>query len=125
MRNDSKKVLRVFPSIEAANAAVSLLTAGGIEPVVSSDDSEGEMPQLQKTDGVRLMVKADDEFRARRILAVALPESGEAQKDDWQPATEGLLKGSRRRAPVIAGLLFVVLFVIPLLIAVFIALSRH
>ena len=123
MNDDIKKVVSIFPSIDAANAAASMLTADGIEAVIASDDTGGELPPLQAPRGVRLLVKAVDEFRARRILAVALPMIDKTHEEDWQPVTEGLLKRSRRRAPVIAGLLFMVLFVIPLIIALIMALG--
>ena len=123
MNHDIKKVVMIFLSIDAANAAASILTADGIETAITSDDSEGELPRLQAQTGVRLLVKAVDEFRARRILTVALPMTDKIDEEDWQPVTEGLLKRSRRRAPVIAGLLFVVLFIIPLIIALIMALG--
>ncbi len=111
----------IFPNIDAANAAVSLLMADGIETAITSDDSEGEIPRLQASTGVKLLVNAVDEFRARRILALASPMTDKTDEEDWEPITEGLLKRSRRRAPIIAGLLFVVLFVIPLIIALIMA----
>ena len=123
MNHDIKKVVRIFPTIDSAHAALPILTADGIETVIASDDAGGELPPLQAPRGVRLLVKAVDEFRARRILAVALPMTDKTDEEDWQPVTEGLLKRSRRRAPVIAGLLFVVLFVIPLIIALIMALG--
>ena len=123
MNHDIKKVVMIFHSIDAANAAASLLTADGIETAITSDDSEGEIPRLQAPTGVKLLVKAVDEFRARRILAVTLPMKDKTDEEDWEPVTEGLLKRSRRRAPVIAGLLFVVLFVIPLIIALIMAIG--
>ncbi len=123
MSHDFKKVVMIFPSIDAANAAASILTADGIETAITSDNSEGEVPRLQAQTGVRLLVKAVDEFRARRLLALALPMTEKPDEEDLQPVTEGLLKRSRRRAPVIAGLLFVVLFVIPLIIGLIMALG--
>ncbi len=123
MNHDFKKVVKIFHSIDAANAAASLLTADGIEAAITSDDSEGEIPRLQASTGVKLLVKAVDEFHARKILAVTLPMKDKTVEEDWEPVTEGLLKRSRRRAPVIAGLLFVVLFVIPLIIALIMAIG--
>ena len=120
---DFKKVVMIFPSIDAANAAACILTADGIETAITSDDSEGEFSRLQVQTGVRLLVKVVDEFRARRLLALALPMTEKLDEEDLQPVTEGLLKRSRRRAPFIAGLLFVVLFVIPLIIALIMALG--
>ncbi len=123
MNYDIKNIVRIFPNIDSANAAVSLLRVDGIETRIASDDTGDELPPLQTPRGVELLVKVVDEFRARRILAVAFPMMDKDDEQDWAPVTDGLLKHSRRRAPVIAGLLFAVLFVIPLIIAVIMALG--
>lgn len=123
MNDDIKKVVRIFPTIDHANAAVSLLRVDGIETMIASEDTGDDLPPLQTPRGVRLLVNAVDEFRARRILAVAFQMTDKDDEQDWVPVTDGLIKHSRRRAPFIAGLLFVVLFLIPLVIAVIKALG--
>lgn len=124
MNDDIKKVVRIFPTIDAANAAVSLLATGGIETVAASNESENKVPGVPGAAGIRLLVKTGDEARARKILAVALPVAGDAEPGNWESAAEGVLKESRRRAPVIVGLFLMVLFVIPMIIALVIVLGR-
>lgn len=122
LNDDINKVVRIFPNIDHANAAVSLLRLDGIETMIASEDTGDELPPLQTPRGVRLLVKEVDVFRARRILKVGFSMMDKDDEQDWAPVTDGLLKHSRRRAPLIAGLLFVV-FVIPLIIALVMALG--
>jgi len=48
-----------------------MLGNSGIAAATSSDDAGGFDPQLQLTQGVRVLVSADDEPRARRLIAEA------------------------------------------------------
>ena len=56
--------------------AAGLLESEGIEAMVMADDASGTFPPLQFIRGVRLMVAAEDEARAKEILA-AMAEAGD------------------------------------------------
>ena len=58
----------VSSTIEAQLIA-GMLAANGISAAVSADDVGGFDPQLQVTQGVRVMVAAEDAERARRLIA--------------------------------------------------------
>jgi hypothetical protein len=51
-----------------AELAVGLLRSHGLRANYVTDDAGGQEPQLQRN-GVRVLVGADDEAEARRILA--------------------------------------------------------
>jgi len=51
-----------------------MLEANGIEAAVSSDDAGGQEPQLQLTQGVRVLVASEDEAQARELIAEANDE---------------------------------------------------
>jgi hypothetical protein len=65
--NAPKVVASVGSRIEA-EIIVGLLTSNGIKAVVQADDAGGWEPQLQRTNGVRVLVGAADEGKARRLL---------------------------------------------------------
>jgi hypothetical protein len=73
---DDAIVLETFPTRIAAEMAAGLLESEGIEALVTADDAGGTYPMLQFIRGVKLMVAADDEARAREILA-AMAEAGD------------------------------------------------
>jgi hypothetical protein len=58
-----------------------MLDANGIVAVVSSDDAGGIEPQLQVTQGVRVLVAPEDAERARALLADA-DDHADADADD-------------------------------------------
>ena len=76
MNLDDAVVLETFPTRIAAEMAAGLLESEGIEARVMADDAGGTYPMLQFIRGVKLMVAAEDETRAREILA-AMAEAGD------------------------------------------------
>lgn len=69
-------VVARVPSIVEAQLIVGMLQASGITAAVSPDDAGGFEPQLRLTQGVRVLVAADDEAEARRLIAEA--DAGQA-----------------------------------------------
>jgi len=61
-------VLRVFNNEIDAGMAQQLLQDGGITAFVFKDDAGGMEPQLQCTNGVRLVVNRADAQHAHKIL---------------------------------------------------------
>jgi Putative prokaryotic signal transducing protein len=53
-----------------AELIVGMLRTNGVRAAVATDDAGGQEPQLQM-DGVRVLVAADDEDLARRLIAAA------------------------------------------------------
>jgi hypothetical protein len=68
-------VVARVPSTLEARLIVGMLEANGIEAAVSSDDAGGQEPQLQLTQGVRVLVASEDEAQARGLIAEANDES--------------------------------------------------
>jgi hypothetical protein len=64
-------VVARVPSAVEAQIIVGLLESNGIAAALSADDAGGLEPQLQLTQGVRVLVAADDEQRARQLVAGA------------------------------------------------------
>ncbi len=77
-------VVAQVPSTLEAELIVGMLEANGIEAAVSSDDAGGNEPQLQLTQGVRVLVASQDESDARTLLAEA-----ESAASDPDPAADG------------------------------------
>jgi hypothetical protein len=65
---DDAVVLETFYSRIEAEMAAGLLESEGVETMVLADDAGGTYPMLQFLRGVRLMVAAEDAYRARQIL---------------------------------------------------------
>lgn len=63
-------VARVTSLVEA-QLIVGMLESEGIAAVVSADDAGGFEPQLQLAQGVRVLVAAENEDQARRLIADA------------------------------------------------------
>jgi hypothetical protein len=61
-------VLKVFATEIDAKMARDVLVDEGITAFVFKDDGGGMEPHLQRTNGVRLVVKPGDAERAREIL---------------------------------------------------------
>jgi len=61
-------VLNVFVTEIDASMAQDILQDDGIKAYVFKDDAGGMEPHLQRTNGVRLVVKRVDADRARKIL---------------------------------------------------------
>jgi hypothetical protein len=53
-----------------AELIAGMLHSNGVRAAVATDDAGGQEPQLQM-DGVRVLVAADDEDLARRLIAAA------------------------------------------------------
>ncbi len=68
MNLDDAIVLQTFPNRIEAEMAAGLLNSEGVEAMVVADDAGGAYPSLQFVRGVRLMVAAEDAYRAREIL---------------------------------------------------------
>jgi len=66
---DDAVVIETFSSRAVAELAAGLLESEGIEALVMADDAGGAYPMLQFVRGVRLLVAAEDEERAREILS--------------------------------------------------------
>ena len=69
-------VATVTSSTAEAQIIAGMLEAHGIVAMVSADDAGGMEPQWQLTDGVRVLVSADDLDRARDLIAN--PDGGPA-----------------------------------------------
>ena len=65
---DDAVVLETFPNRIEAEMAAGLLESEGVPAMVMADDAGGAYPSLQFVRGVRLMVAAEDAYRAREIL---------------------------------------------------------
>lgn len=78
MNLDDAIVLQTFPNRIEAEMAAGLLESEGVEAMVVADDAGGAYPSLQFVRGVRLMVAAEDAYRAREILR-DMAEAGEAE----------------------------------------------
>jgi len=65
---EETEVLKVFATEMDAKMARDVLNDEGIKAFVFKDDGGGMEPHLQRTRGVRLVVKPGDAERARKIL---------------------------------------------------------
>lgn len=65
---DEIVLLMQYPSELDAIFAKTLLDSEGIQAVIFKDDAGGMEPQFQLTQGVRLMVRAEDLERARELI---------------------------------------------------------
>ena len=68
MNLDDAVVLETFSSRIEAEMAAGLLESEGVPALVLADDAGGAYPSLQFVRGVRLLVAAEDQYRAREIL---------------------------------------------------------
>jgi len=80
MNLDDAIVLETFHSRIEAEMAAGLLESEGVEAMVLADDAGGAYPSLQFVRGVRLMVAAEDAYRARMILK-DMEEAGEQEPE--------------------------------------------
>jgi hypothetical protein len=67
--------VRTYSSEVEADLAASWLAAEGVEAMVLADDAGGALPSFRVLGGVRLVVRAEDEDRAREILETAEREA--------------------------------------------------
>ena len=61
-------VLRVFDNEVEAAMAQQMLRDAGVATFIFKDDAGGMEPQLQRTIGVRLVLRSEDAVRAHDIL---------------------------------------------------------
>jgi hypothetical protein len=61
-------VLRTFPTVIEADLAKSALDSVGIDSMVRSDNKGGQTPGLAFSQGVELLVRADDVAAANDML---------------------------------------------------------
>jgi hypothetical protein len=72
-------VVATFPNESSSLIARAILDANDIPSMIASDGSSSMEPQLQFTQGVRVLVHEDDAEQARELLAA---EGREAQDGD-------------------------------------------
>jgi hypothetical protein len=65
---ENMQVVRIFDDPTQAELAKGQLEKNGIEAYISRDDAGGMLPNLQQTEGIRLLVKESDERQARVLL---------------------------------------------------------
>ena len=65
---DEVVVLKTFNNEVEAGMAQQVLQEAGMTAFVSKDDAGGMEPQLQRTNGVRLVVNRVDVRRAHKLL---------------------------------------------------------
>src|SRR3954464_14980870 len=68
---DAPVVIARVSSLIEAQLIVGMLESNGIAAATSSDDAGGFDPQLQLTQGVRVLVSAQDEAASRRLITEA------------------------------------------------------
>ena len=66
--SDQLVVLKTFNNEIEAAMAQQVLQEAGMTAFVSKDDAGGMEPQLQQTNGVRLVVSRVDALRAHKLL---------------------------------------------------------
>jgi len=66
--SDEVVVLKTFNNEIEAGMAQQVLQEAGMSAFVSKDDAGGMEPQLQRTNGVRLIVTRADAQRAHKLL---------------------------------------------------------
>ena len=66
--SDEVVVLKTFNNEFEAGMAQQLLREAGMTAFVFKDDAGGMEPQLQRTNGVRLVVSRVDAHRAQKLL---------------------------------------------------------
>ena len=66
--SDQVVVLKTFNNEIEAGMAQQVLQEAGMQAFVSKDDVGGMEPQLQQTNGVRLVVSRVDARRAQKLL---------------------------------------------------------
>jgi len=66
-----KVVVADVPSASEAHLIRGLLESNGIAAATSADDAGGQEPQWQLTEGVRVLVDAEDEAQARAVIVEA------------------------------------------------------
>ena len=73
MQNDELVIIKTFPNVIAAEMARSALDAAEIDSFLQSDDSGHLDPALSLTNGVKLLVRAEDAAEAAEVLEQGMP----------------------------------------------------
>ena len=68
MAHDALVVVRTFSNAIDADLARSALEAAEIDSMIRSDNAGGMRPAMSMTNGVELLVRAEDAERAEEIL---------------------------------------------------------
>lgn len=65
---DEMIVIKILNNETDAEITRGRLVSEGIEAIITKDDVGGMYPSLQQTGGVKLLVRKEDEDKAREIL---------------------------------------------------------
>ena len=68
MSNEGGVVVHVESDEASARIVIGFLESQGIEAQISEDDAGDQIPSLESTGGVKVLVPAEDAERARRLL---------------------------------------------------------
>ena len=68
MSNEGGVVVHVESDEASARIVMGFLESQGIEAQISEDDAGDQIPSLESTGGVKVLVPAEDAERARRLL---------------------------------------------------------
>ena len=79
MADKEMVVVRVESHETDARIVVGFLESWGIEAMISEDDAGDQLPSMEGTHGVKVIVGVDDVDRARRVLA---EREGLGEQDD-------------------------------------------
>jgi len=73
MQHEDLVVIETYPSVIAAEMAKATLDAAEIDSFLQSDDSGHLDPALSLTNGVKLLVRAEDAAEAAEVLEQGTP----------------------------------------------------
>jgi len=68
MSNEGGVVVHVESDEASARIVIGFLGSQGIKAQISEDDAGDQIPSLESTGGVKVLVPAEDAERARRLL---------------------------------------------------------
>ncbi len=68
MANEGGVVVHVESDEASARIVIGFLRSQGIAAQISEDDAGDQIPSLQSTGGVKVLVPAEDADRARRLI---------------------------------------------------------
>lgn len=70
--------LATFPTLTEANLVKAKLETHGIDAVVQADVGSSTLPNFERTEGVRVLVRASDAPAAYEVLERMLPAGDQA-----------------------------------------------
>ena len=85
---EESAVVAIYPSRHEASISQSYLQDNHIDTIISADDAGGMHPQLQYTQGVKLLALSSVAYKAYNLLEEAglLPEKlGKEPREDLKP----------------------------------------